>query len=128
MKEFNPVEFWQWCGFTVKERRQYNKADYCSSIDGYDWTNPDGETFYLTWESPEVDLNNLFKWAMPKLDSYQIGIKVSRITRTHLVSILHYTVDHRYFRTIASDPDLATALRNAIWELICKEKEPINAN
>jgi hypothetical protein len=46
-------EFWEWCGFT-RDKSKY-------------WYKPNGNLFgYFT--APKIDLNNLFKYAVPKLD------------------------------------------------------------
>ena len=50
--------FWEWCGF------KHDRGMYA------EWTYPTGEI--LTGEPP-IDLNNLFKWAVPKLFTWSIG-------------------------------------------------------
>ena len=55
-------EFWEeWCGFIKKRGRwQY---DACKETNYY-WEAPDGRRYK---EFPALDLNNLFKYAVPKL-------------------------------------------------------------
>ena len=50
-------EFWEWCGF---ERYRYQGNERTLMR----WKYPDGSRNYVT---PNLDLNNLFKWAVPKL-------------------------------------------------------------
>ena len=50
--------FWEQCGF-VYEKSQTRSIDIRAR-----WTAPDG---YITDELPSIDLNNLFKYTVPKL-------------------------------------------------------------
>ena len=49
-------EFWEWCGF---ERYGYQGNERTLMR----WKYPDSSRNYVT---PNLDLNNLFKWAVPK--------------------------------------------------------------
>ena len=49
-------EFWEWCGF---ERYRYQGNERTLMR----WKYPDGSRNYVT---PNLDLNNLFKWAVPR--------------------------------------------------------------
>ena len=51
-------EFWEWCGFW------YNEKEMGSTWVGGKWHH---RTHYYDWrELPPIDLNNLFKYAVPK--------------------------------------------------------------
>jgi hypothetical protein len=55
--------FWDWCGFW------YDKSQTTGLVMDIGWRNPDGKVLngchisYL----PSINLNSLFKWAVPKL-------------------------------------------------------------
>jgi len=57
---------WRWCGWQYEEP----KCD-CPGCAKSCWVPPDKPTAhdgrYLTCGLPDLDLNNLFKWAVPKL-------------------------------------------------------------
>ena len=59
-------EFWEWCGFEIKESKG-EKISELYGVDVFDWTRsvtyPDK---YVDYDLPELDPNNLFKWAVPK--------------------------------------------------------------
>ena len=90
--EIQIKKFWEWCG--VQEHPVgISKAER--------------ELGYVTtggWEYPDIDLNNLFKWAVPKL--YELGWEY------HLIGYTYHTVDlYKGKRRISSKglkkPDLA---------------------
>ena len=59
-------EFWEWCGFTVKPLGDYRNGVFVPRHLRLLWVYPDGkEDFY----PPPIDLNSLFKWAVPKFIS-----------------------------------------------------------
>jgi len=63
-------EFWEWCGF---ERARFEPTVKGVSKYQYEvgyWVYPDNITDKMIWsqELPSIDLNNLFKYAVPKLD------------------------------------------------------------
>ena len=52
-------EFWEWCGFKNMRGKQYGGVKV-----SYGYLHPDGVTLVAL---PELDLNNLFKYAVPAL-------------------------------------------------------------
>ena len=60
-------EFWEWCGFK-KETRWSDPADIVPRHEYNVWVYPDGSgvTQHLS-VNPPIDLNNLFKYAVPKV-------------------------------------------------------------
>jgi hypothetical protein len=63
-------EFWEWCGFCYRyvpygslQARELPESTDMTDTDKLCLTDPNG------WESeyPSFELNNLFKWAVPKL-------------------------------------------------------------
>lgn len=53
--------FWEWCGI-LQGGRVFIGDNPNAKV--YNWHYPDGLT---TLKLPKLDLNNLFKWAVPKL-------------------------------------------------------------
>ena len=76
-------EFWEWCG--------------------YNWVT------YAMGEVPSLDLNNLFKYAVPKITDYTLG--------KHFPGGCYAEVykDTKYHRGYSIDKDPALALFWAIW-------------
>ena len=96
-------EFWEWCGFSIGEYSD-------------EWVAPDNYTCFHG--TPPIDLNNLFKFAVPKLEEcgykYEIGATTS--STQHRVAIRD-----RCFSLIGRlhwNDDPALALFWAIWEVI----------
>jgi hypothetical protein len=62
------TKFWEWCGF----KAEYHNADLEGHIGkghivtGF-WREPDGKTLRRMNMLPALDLNNLFKYAVPRL-------------------------------------------------------------
>ena len=88
-------EFWEWCGL-IKIKR------------GWKFSNGD----VLFDADPSIDLNNLFKYAVPKLEAH--WIRFSGLSCT-----IRVWEDGREYYKQSEDP--ALALFWAIWEIIQKE-------
>jgi len=101
-------EFWEWCGFW------YNEKEMGSTWVGGKWHH---RTHYYDWrELPPIDLNNLFKYAVPFLlasDRYSIRIYTHK-ANNEVTIIAHYHGDVSYQK---GNPDLALALFWAIYEV-----------
>lgn len=114
-------EFWEWCGFEYKETDRKYALLY------------NGEIIYFWWKSDytacpnlPIDLNNLFKYAVPKLrdlsednalqdiEFHWQGINISDIVECNLI------FDEAQFDGEGKDP--ALALFWAIYELIKEVK------
>lgn len=111
-------EFWEWCGLTRIKRG---------------WKFPDGDAL-IDCGNPPIDLNNLFKYAVPKLFTWSIGknwelqddltIKENGIKAS---VDLHWVDPNKYDQIKASEAISETpalALFWAIWEVIKNDKQP----
>ncbi len=89
-------EFWEWCGL-IKIKRG--------------WKFPNGDAL-IDCGNPPIDLNNLFRYAVPKLDKYRLEVDWSKIER-HFA----YAEIGEKSGTVWND-DPALALFWAIWAVI----------
>jgi len=55
--------FWEWCGFKFVENIEHSQ--YFGDLDFSSWIYPDSG--YRARDLPPLDLNNLFKYAVPKV-------------------------------------------------------------
>ena len=107
-------ELWEWCGF------KFFKPYENGAIDVLDPTG----SLYLSptpLAIPLVDLNNLFKWAVPNLQEQGLI--------TSLVAVEHSGFDCHIIRLFADEPfitirdkDPALALFWAIYKVIKEQK------
>ena len=60
-------EFWEWCGFIYSGEIRSMYQRY------YGWSYPRANGGFIDNQSepPSIDLNNLFKYAVPKLSGHQ---------------------------------------------------------
>ena len=95
-------EFWEWCG--VRPEKVYEQLSFR------------GGSYYLKY--PELDLNNLFKYAGPKLldEGWDIMISYNQEFKTWDVELSHPTKQ----AILEQKTTLVTALFWAIWEVIHK--------
>ena len=56
-------EFWEWCGWKFKLGKQEEFGSSELSV----WIPPNGYDGVIYLCPPDIDLNNLFKYAVPKL-------------------------------------------------------------
>ncbi len=113
-------EFWEWCGF--KQLDKGNRSfHYERGQRVMDWMPPDKEEWFESVKSlPGIDLNNLFRYAVPKL-----GYRIRAIT-IYPPIIAPPVCDKCYMeitlcdgQTIESIEETpALALFWAIWEII----------
>jgi len=70
---------------------------------------------------PEIDLNNLFKWAVPKLS----GLSLTTFYTPDFKAIEHYEawVDIKGRENEVMNKDPALALFWAIWKVIKEDKQ-----
>ncbi len=96
-------EFWEKCGFYQDEDRASNAV----------WCYPDGRERTL----PQIDLNNLFKYAVPKLKPKTLMIET--FVENDIMSFGVCILSERESGGLwsASDKSLAIALRKAIEEV-----------
>jgi len=103
-------EFWEWCGF---------KDNYESS--GFWWgLSPEGRLTALT-----LDLDFLFKYAVPRLKEVNIEIDLSfaedTVGRMCEVTLTHFPIEHSIFESelyYARDYNPAQALYKAIQKVM----------
>jgi len=98
-------EFWEWCGFA-----------HPTSIRGVKdpsgwWLYPESPT-YAQFNPPKINLNNLFKYAMPKVYSWTMGSSFPNHQET--LALVNY--NNKCGEAVNLDPTLA--LFWAIWEVI----------
>ena len=116
MKEFNPIIFWQWCGF---------KHDECDAVSGSKCSgghliSPDGKVFYGEYDCPDLTLDNIFKYVIPKFRSWRFkSLFISDIG--NCIEINLQTFNNRRFVGHVLESNLALGLRNIIWKIICDE-------
>ena len=100
-------KFWEWCGFTDVN---YNSLGAI----GQKWSGRFGGV-KSGWQYLDIDLNNLFKYAVPKLQ-YQVILKNIR-DGWHCML---FNSEKERPRIEATNKDPALALFWAIWEAIRK--------
>lgn len=102
-------EFWEWCGVKLDDDGSFKW-----------WYLPDGSHLPLG-EEPALDLNNLFKYAVPKV-RYCDVTKIDTLNRSE-----EYVASVRYGEGTVGNTgygrskDPALALFWAIWEVIHNE-------
>jgi len=120
-------EFWEWCG--LKWFWNHNPECHCGEVDNDDsmrsWHYKEkGEWKLATrfWhEQMAIDLNNLFKYAVPKIRRYLNA--QSEIDGIDTVKYPFHDFLKRWAYAIAiKDEDPATALFWALWEVIHLEE------
>ena len=131
MEELNPTEeqireFWEWCGLTYKDYPINYASNSCEAM----CLDPPLSGWYDQKEKlvsfktvPKLDLNNLFKWAVPKLEkSLELTVTFHRC-HGNIWSCLLTT----YKGDIAVEPakhtNPALALYKAIEKLIDEVKQ-----
>ena len=109
-------ELWEWCGF--KPRYVENSTQIGR------WIKPDGGwRFFL----PDIDLNNLFKYAVPKLiGDYKYTLELETDVDYHSrenTYIVTFSNDPLIINSQVTDKDPALALFWAIYKIIHKEED-----
>ena len=107
-------ELWEWCGF----EERHNPGSYMDvTIAETVWFDPKGSKCGIL---PPIDLNNLFRWAVPKLqkDGWLISLRGHEFKGYD--ALLEY-VPKDLSLVRADNDDPALALFWAIWEVIKNE-------
>jgi len=95
-------EFWEWCGFQKKKGAGYwQPSTYLT----------------LTLDLPPIDLNNLFKYAVPKLGSPVMLSTYLDETEAILPALFVDEEDIFSLPISVKDKDPALALFWALWEV-----------
>jgi hypothetical protein len=108
-------KFWEWCGFTRYDRWTTNEQG---------WKAPNGDKFL---DAPPIDLNNLFKYAVPKLGKKtQIHLCANPVSATIFVPVdpdaLHIICKQYRYDDYENKMELVTVLYKVICEVIENER------
>ena len=91
-------KFWEWCGFKWIIDIHSN---YWSETQDYShWKNPDGKDCKF----PDITLDNLFKYAVPKLVRYKLEC-ADMMNKTHRATF--WTGATTYVEVDSNKPELA---------------------
>ena len=112
--------FWEWCGFTRHPSYTYYEAPFGKDNKVPCWVSPLGNT--IEEGMPPIDLNNLFRYAAPKLIGdykYSLGLEtdVDYHTRESTYTF-SFSNDPLVINSQVTDKDPALALFWAIYKLI----------
>lgn len=112
-------QFWEWCGFHwVQKHFRVDLVEY----GGY-WQSPfdTDERFGHFVQLPKIDLNTLFKYAVPKLEEFDFdGMTMWQSTDGWVCELaLQHDTDWRE----GQGKDAALALFWAIYKLLDKEEK-----
>ena len=102
-------KFWEWCGFTIGDYPEPKVAP-----DEKAWYDPSGQFFCGLHNMLPIDLNNLFKYAVPKLGDID-GFAVWESTDGWVWEIIDQMAEAA---AEGIDKDPALALFWAIWKVI----------
>lgn len=106
-------EFWRRCG------AKFIPAKFDNCYDS--WLFPDGRSFIVSaiYPVPPFDLNNLFRYAVPRLLEQKHTLTLVAIPGYFFVE-LQQAIGHpiSYLKKSFKDKDPAIALSWAIWEVI----------
>ena len=106
-------EFWEWCGFKYSHSAR-SKNFYTGAL-GRNvrfYSYPDGDV----GEIPPIDLNNLFKYAVPNVKWIQLSVGHAGL---YIAQVRLYSDNKESFKkALCEDKDPALALFWAIWEAI----------
>ena len=106
-------EFWEWCGATVEEGSPTQRWIWCITF-------PDGITCYYQNLGDSIDLNNLFKHAVPQA--------VAKLADRDLSSTVeaYHKLFYMWLKLYLSDPVVDkehVALFRAIQEVIHNDRQ-----
>lgn len=106
-------EFWEWCGFRQDVDGLYILPD-CKR-----WTDRSGASINVIQFLPKLDLNNLFKYAVPKLQDKGYMVELySYEQKGYKVSIYHITGQVDIPVVITTNEESALALYQAIRQVM----------
>ncbi len=111
-------EFWEWCGLEYEATKLNGHPAWSIYGDERKWC----ETHYIEEMGKSINLNNLFKYAIPKLgvcDRIEIDWSPVKGCRDYTADVVLWSsvnVGSHHKWTVSEDP--ALALFWAIWEVI----------
>ncbi len=107
-------EFWKWCGFNYRQLTWLDTLHTRFEQEG--WIYPDGtmgSTPEKLFNLPTLDLNSLFKWAVPKLEHWHIQKTYKEFRREQVYVAVQGQLGDRFSNYWGDNP--ALALFWAIW-------------
>lgn len=107
-------KFWEWCGFKYVFGEMVRTGEFTEQ--NYYWESPTGKKYF---ELPQLDLNHLFKYAVPKVQDVGgcwIQTEYDKNTQEFQYRACIYMVGGYFGVGISKDP--ALALFWAIWKVI----------
>ena len=108
-------KFWKRCGLYAKKHPQF---------DWFMWYSPDKK--YIGNEVPELDLNNLFQWAVPKLSWWRLTKSEDLVGQICAVATLYGVNEldkpHKAGKGASYNTEPALALFWACYEALGLEK------
>jgi hypothetical protein len=113
-------EFWELCGFKFSpktEEVRFGSPQPMYSTDNY-WIYPDGKYHHAL---PLINLNNLFKYAVPRLTKQSLWCTLSAISQAPGYSAFIES-NEGLAKPNSVNTDPALALFWAIWEVLRGEK------
>ena len=102
-------EFWEWCGLTHKRNKDGTLIWY--DLGGH----------FIAFGYILLDLNNLFKYAVPKIsDKWQVSISI-KLPNFYLVTLdeVSESLTRRQIFVLTNNP--VQSLFEAVWEAIKEE-------
>lgn len=114
-------KFWEWCGFRTVVEPFVNDSGYHGIGTSFFYPNSKQASAYSTqvedmsYLYPVIDLNNLFKYAVPKLESSGLRIVFSLGTEVNEASLFWHV---QIGKAWDSNSDPALALFWAIYKII----------
>ena len=117
-------EFWEWCGIywrgSILIREELTSKGVVPVVSQEGWYY--GDEYLGCHEQPPIDLNNLFKYAVPKLKAmnrYHIGLQSEvNFPDVYLATVRAHLNPDAYPMGQTQDKDPALALFWAIYEAI----------
>lgn len=107
-------EFWECCGFQQLPVGNKN-YHFEATVKTMDWQSPDGTSLmpYL----PRIDLNSLFKYAVPKLENPLIVLHLQE--EAWLCQVYHAEEEGKPYKVgVIGDKDLTLSLFWAIYSVL----------
>lgn len=114
-------EFWEWCGFEYHEAGETIVSGWLFSLardvsKAGRWVHPSLESHKSL---PPIDLNNLFKYAVPKLNTLKFNVHLDKL---YYGSFYNAHVNQGEVYGIGQDDSPALALLWAIYEVMKENK------
>lgn len=109
-------EFWEWYGFKYLESREYDGIHQHFDYRRWELNDKENDLYYESATLPPIDLNNLFKYAVPKTREKRFMLNLSSGMLVSNTTVTLYKSKNETYQGFSEDP--ALALFWAIWEVI----------